>query len=64
MHFIRPEEQNTDNAVNQGFDGRPAYPTAAHKEEGLNCGSQLPHTSVLKRKISVFWGRPCITDRF
>lgn len=54
MHFIRPEEQNTDNAVNQGFDGRPAYPTAVHKEEGLNCGSQLPHTSVLKRKISVF----------
>lgn len=48
MYFIRHKEQSTGSYVYQGFDGRPAYPTAVRKREGLNCGSQLPNTSILK----------------
>lgn len=62
MYFIRGKEQSTSSNVNQGFDGRSAYPTAVRKGEVLNYGSQLPHTSILKINVLVFWGRACITD--
>lgn len=62
MRFTRYKEQSTVSYRNQGFNGRPPYPTAVQKGEGLNCSSQLLHTSVLKINISVFQRRAWFTD--